>query len=116
MSYDPYDNPDRRQRSDRHHESRRDRQNYVEEEVIEARGGLRPSRHTALVPRREDSVEEVQREFPPGGGYGQRRPAGRRARSAERSRYDDDDGYYGRRSGRRQEDRKSKIRPKVCCG
>ena len=107
MSYDPYDNQDRRQRSDRHRESRRDRQNYADEEVIEARGGLRPSRHTALVTRREDSVEEVQREFPPGAGYGQRRPTARRARSAERSRYDDD-FYYARRSNRRREDRKGK--------
>lgn len=111
MSYDPYDNQDRRHRSDRHRESRRDRQNYVEEEVVEARGALRPSRQTALVPRREDSVEEVEREFPPGAGYGQRR----RARSAERSRYDDDDDYYVRRGNRRHEDRRSRARRKLCC-
>lgn len=104
MSYDPYDDRDRRQRSDRHHESRRNRSNYVEEEVVEARGGSRPSRHTALVPRREDSVEEVQRDFPPGAGYG-RRPTGRRARSAERSRYDEYDD--GRRGSRRYDDKRS---------
>lgn len=109
MSYDPWDTQERRHRSDRHHESRRERQNYVEEEAIESRGGLRPSRHTALIPRREDSVEEVEREFPPGAGYGQRRPTGRRARSADRGRYDDDDGYYGRRGSRRQDERRSKT-------
>lgn len=107
MSYDPYDNQDRRHRSDRHRESRRTRSNYREEELL----GSRPSRHTALVPRREDSVEEVQREFPPGAGYGQRYPPGRRARSAERSRYEDD-YYHDRRGGRRHEDRRSATIPK----
>lgn len=105
MSYDPYDDQDRRHRSDRHRESRRNRSNLVEEEVVEARGGSRPSRNTALVPRREDSsIEDVQREFPPGAGYSQRRSTGGRARSVGRSRYDDND-YYGDRGGKRHGDR-----------
>ena len=107
MSYDPYEDQDRKHRSDRHRESRRNRPNYVEEDIVEARSGPRPSRHTALVPRREDSVEEVEREFPPGAGYGQSRSTARRARSAEHGRYDDDD-YYGGRRSKRYSDRKGR--------
>lgn len=82
MSYTSYDTSDRRQRSDRHRDrdSRRDRPAYREDEFVEARAGPRSSRQTALVPRREDSVEEVERDFPPGDPYIQRRST-RRARS-----------------------------------
>lgn len=104
MSYDPYDNQDRRQRSDRHRESRRNRPTY-EEETYEVRSGPRPSRHTDLVRRRDDSVEDIEREFPPGDPYIQRRGPARRARSAGRDRYDDD--YADRRRNKRYDDRKS---------
>ena len=90
MSHASYDTFDRRQRSDRHRDRDRDRDRdyhrdrpaYREEEYVEARSGPRSSRQTALVRRREDSVEEVERDFPPGDGvYVQRRTTTRRARS-----------------------------------
>lgn len=104
MSYESYDNQDRRQRSDRHRESRRSRPAY-EEEIYEVRSGQRPSHHTDLVRRRDDSVEDIEREFPPGDPYVQRRGPVRRARSAGRDRYDHD--YADRRKSKRYDDRPS---------
>ena len=95
------DEPPRRHRT--HRESRRPV--YEEEEVIQShtRNG-RPTRQMDLIRRPRDdsasSIEEVSRDFPPGGGaYVKRRTTTRdayppaRARSADRSRYYDD--YYG---------------------
>lgn len=107
MSYE-YDDRDRRQRSDRHRESRRNRPAYEEEEIIESRSGPR-SRQTDLVRRRDDSVEDIERDFPPGDVYAQRRST-RRARSDGRSRYDDDDYYEdNRRRSNRYDDRKGMM-------
>lgn len=106
MSYTSYDTQDRKHRSDRHRDrdSRRDRPVYREEEVVETRTGQRPPRQMDLVRRREDSVEEVEREFPPGDTYVQRRST-RRARSDGRHRYDDD--YEDdRRSSKRYDGKK----------
>ncbi len=99
MSYESYD--DRSYRSDRH---RRDRPAYREEEIVEARTG--PRRHTELVRRRSDSVEEVEREFPPGEAYIQRRTTTRRAHSDGRGRHDN--AYYKDKQdrNRRYDDRK----------
>lgn len=108
MSYTSYDTQDRKHRSDRHRDrdSRRDRPIYKDEEIIEARTTQRPSRQMDLVRRREDSVEEVEREFPPGDVYVQRRST-RRARSDGRGRYDDDDYYDDRRRSKRDDGRRS---------
>ena len=88
----------------RRHRSHRHSRPVYEEEVIETRQS-KPSRrepeHMELVRRRDsdDSVEEVRRDFPPGGGdgmYVQRRTTTRdryapRTRSMDRhSRYDDE--------------------------
>lgn len=95
-SYYEEDTRPRRHRSTRE----RRRPEYVEE-VYEARGPIaRGSGGLDLVRRRDGSVssiEEVPRDFPPGGdAYVKRkvvRESGRRrARSAERGRYADD--YY----------------------
>ena len=116
MSYPDYDTQERprRQKSRRHREP-----DFYEEEVIEKKGNRQ--RQLSLVRRRDDSVdsvEEVQRDFPPGGDgtYVQRRTKvrdvypQRRARSVNGGRYDDDD--YSTRDGggrrRAREDRKSK--------
>lgn len=107
MSYESYD--DRNYRSDRH---RRNRPTYREEEVIEARSGPRLSRHTELVRRRSDSVEEVEREFPPGDPYVQRRNTTnttRRAHSDGRGRYED--GYYKEKRGSKRYDDSRGIKP-----
>lgn len=103
-----YDNQDRRQRSDRNRDSRRNRPAYEEEEVVETRSGPRSSRTTDLVRRRDDSIEDIERAFPPGDAYVQRRST-RRARSDGRSRYDDDDYYEDSRKSRRYDDKKSKT-------
>lgn len=100
MSYESYD--DRNYRSDRH---RRNRPAYREEDVLEARSGPRLSRHTELVRRRSDSVEEIEREFPPGDPYVQRRNttnATRRAQSDGRGRYED--GYFKEKRGSKRHD------------
>ena len=101
MSYHSSD--DRRYKKD----SRRRRPKYEEEEIIESHGSSRPSRQTDLVPRRDDSVEDIEREFPPGDPYAQRRGGTRRARSDPRHRYDNDDYYDDRRRGKRYDERKS---------
>ena len=102
------DNQDRRQRSDRHRDSRRNRPAYEEEEIVETRSGPRSSRTTDLVRRRDDSIEDVERDFPPGDTYVQRRST-RRARSDGRGRFDDDDYYEDtRRKSRRYDDKRSK--------
>lgn len=110
MSYASYDTQDRKHRSDRHRDrdSRRDRPVYREEETVEARAGPRSSKQMDLVRRREDSVEEVEREFPPGDGYVRR--STRRARSDGRGRYDDDDYGDDRRRSKRYDGRKSTSR------
>ncbi|KAL9053744.1 MAG: hypothetical protein Q9206_003816 [Seirophora lacunosa] len=98
------DDPPRRRRS--HRDRDRDPSLY-EDEHYESRGARGAStRQKALVRRSHgddsDSVEEVQRDFPPGGGAYPRRRHNRRARSAD---YDDD--YYGprrRRGGGRRRD------------
>ena len=102
MSYTSYDTQDRKHRSDRHRDrdSHRDRPLYREEEIVEARTGPRASHQMDLIRRREDSVEEVERDFPPGDGYVQRRST-RRARSDGRGRYEGDDYYDDRRRGTR---------------
>ena len=112
MSYADYDTQERprRQKSYRHREP-----DFYEEEVIEKKGNR--ERQLSLVRRRDDSVdsvEEVQRNFPPGGDgtYVQRRTKvrneypPRRARSERGGRYDDEGG---RRKAR--DDRRSKARP-----
>ena len=90
----------------RRHKSRRHRPTY-EEEVIETRTGRNNrniNRHTEIIPRPRDSsmssVEEVQRDYLPGGGeYVRRKTTVKdkygRARSVDRS------DYYsgGRRKG-----------------
>lgn len=108
MSYTSYDTQDRKHRSDRHRDrdSRRDRPSYKEEEIVETRTGPRQSHQMDLVRRRDDSVEEVERDFPPGDGYVQRRST-RRARSDGRGRYDDDDYYEDRRRSKRYDGKKS---------
>lgn len=98
---------DRRRDRDRDRERDRDRdrgsggRRIKEEEVIEARGPqASEARRNALIRRQasEESIEEVRRDFPPGGDYG-RKPM-RRAKSDGRGRYDeysDDDRYDDRR-------------------
>ena len=54
-----------------------------------------------LIRHREDSVEEVERDFAPGDGYVQRRST-RRARSDGRGRYEEDDYYDDRRRSARR--------------
>ncbi|KAI4278900.1 MAG: hypothetical protein L6R35_006072 [Caloplaca aegaea] len=99
------DDPPRRRRS--HRDRDRDRPTYEDEVVYESRGSRAPAaRQKALVRRSHaddsDSVEEVQRDFPPGGGAYTKSRRQPRARSAD---YDDD--YYGprrrRRGGRRRD-------------
>lgn len=114
-SYDPYDHPARER-------SRSTRRYYREER----RGDDRDPRYTGgaadqylnvnhdLIPRpREDSVEEIRRDFPPP-GYSTRDM--RRARSADPGYYDDHDDHRSR-SGRdydydydhREEKKKSRL-------
>lgn len=112
-SYDPYDLPRERSRSTRRY--------YREERRADDRdprysGGAADqylNAHHDLIPRpREDSVEEIRRDFPPP-GYSTRDM--RRARSAEPGYYDDDD--HRDRSGRdydydyerREEKKKSRL-------
>lgn len=95
------DDPPRRRRS--HRDRDRDRPTYEDEVVYESRGSRAPAaRQKALVRRSHaddsDSVEEVQRDFPPGGGAYTKSRRQPRARSAD---YDDD--YYGPRRRRRGE-------------
>ena len=112
--YDDNDAP-RRHRSGRDRDSRRSRPVYEEEEIIEKRRG--PPRqevqtHRELIRRQDsDDIEEVQRDFPPGEGFG-RRGAYRDPYPPRRTRSDgrrdrDYDGYGG---GRRRgyDDRKSR--------
>ncbi|KAL9000937.1 MAG: hypothetical protein Q9188_005556 [Gyalolechia gomerana] len=87
------DDPPRRRKSHRTRDRDRDRPAY-EEEVYESRGSRGAgARQKALVrrPRDDDSdsVEEVQRDFPPGGGAYVKNRRQRRAKSAD---YGDD--YY----------------------
>lgn len=91
-AYGDYDEP-RRYRTTRTRPRERDEPDYVREETYIERGkGAGPRE---LVFRgRDDSVEDIQRDFPPPSGRDRLRPnddygAPRRARSA-RGRYDDD--------------------------
>lgn len=126
VSYE--DAPVRRRKSERDRRSGRGTKEYVEEETYMARGTNNAPRQMSLVQRRRDdspdSIEEVQRDFPPGdGGYVRRkttvRESGRRARSASgRDTYardrDYDDGYgrrtseYSGRSRRESDDKRSR--------
>lgn len=135
--YDDDDQDDRRDRRrdrdrgdrdrDRPKSSRREKPPpmYEEEEIIEARRG--PARDPrdrgdprggALIrrPKNDDSDsadEDIQRDFPPGGGYGRRgydRAPPRRAKSHGGGRYDDYDSYDDKP---RKRDRRRKI--SRCC-
>ena len=113
--YDDYD-PPRRHRSHRHRD--RPTTEYKETTYVEQRdsGPPRKSRQQMeLIRSRDDSdVEEVERDFPPGGDYGRgavRRDDryARRTRSVERNRgYDSDDDYYATRS-RAADSRRSEV-------
>ena len=106
MSY--YEDQDVPRRHRSHRKSRRGPTTYEEEQVIESRNG-RPSRQMDLIRRPRDdstsSIEEVRRDYIPGGGeYVQRRTTTRdkyapRARSADR--YSDDYYHEEKRSSRR---------------
>lgn len=96
--YNEYEDQPRRQKS---HRSRRP---VYEEEIIEQRT-TRPARQMPmdLVRRRDDSsdsVEEVARDFPPGGGYQRRSKTYHdsypppRARSIGRKTHSYNDYYY----------------------
>ncbi|KAL8790586.1 MAG: hypothetical protein Q9195_006266 [Heterodermia aff. obscurata] len=108
-SYDDYsDSPPR-------HRDRRSKPAYKEEEIIEARGAapVAAARRDQLIRRQmsDDSIEEVRRDFPPGGDPGYARRTTRRARSDGRGKYDgdySDDEYYGsrRKRDKRYDDRK----------
>lgn len=87
------DDPPRRRKSHRNRD--RDRPAY-EEEVYESRGSRGAgTRQNALVKRSRDddsdSIEEVHRDFPPGGGAYDKSRRQRRARSYpyEDDRYDE---------------------------
>lgn len=76
---------------------------------METRTGPRSSRTTDLVRRRDDSVEDIPRDFPPEDAYVQRRST-RRARSDGRGRYDDDDYYQDtRRKSRHYDDGRGEM-------
>jgi len=113
------DAPAHRRRAEGDRQTRRD-QEYVEETYIQRGSGNTGGRQMSLVRRHRDdiadSIEEVERDFPPGvGGYVRRnttaREGARRARSAGRDRYDDCDAtsrgpdYYKKKSHRRYDDR-----------
>jgi hypothetical protein len=110
----------RRSERDRDRRPRRGDREYVEEEYVRRGAPGNGPRQMSLVQRRRDdsvdSIEEVERDFPPGsGGYVRRstvRDSGRRTRSAGRDRYIDDDDrrsrgseYYERKS-RKYDDRR----------
>lgn len=115
---DYYSDSPPRHRSDRHRDrdSRRNRPDYREEEIIEARGPpAQAAQRNALIRRQasDESIEEVRRDFPPGGDAGYARRTTRRARSqGHGGRYDDDyDDYYDdRRRDRRRDGRKGHHR------
>lgn len=73
---------------------------YVTETTYIERGGRgAPVRDLVYRPAREDSIEDISRDFPPGTEYRQTKyreeyAPPRRTRSVNRS-YDDDDYYYG---------------------
>ncbi|CAK4032848.1 Hypothetical predicted protein [Lecanosticta acicola] len=106
-TYDAYDDEPRRYRSVRTRPRERDEPDYVREETYIERGKGPGPRNAELVYRgREDSIEDIPRDFPPPGrGYGGRREYDdygppRRSKSAGGRRYPDDyddDGYtdYG---------------------
>ena len=129
-SYDSYDDdsdsPPRHRSDHRHRDRDHDRERgdrhskpaYKEEEIIEARGAapVAAARRDQLIRRQmsDDSIEEVRREFPPGGDPGYTRRTARRARSDGRGRYDEDysdDDYYGgrRKKDKRYDDRKGEL-------
>ena len=129
-SYDDYSDSPPRHRSDRHRDRDRDKDRdrgdrdrrskpaYKEEEIIEARGAapVAAARRDQLIRRQmsDDSIEEVRRDFPPGGDPGYARRTTRRARSDGRGKYDgeySDDEYYGSRKkkDKRYDDRRGKA-------
>lgn len=115
-SYDEYSDSPPRYRSDKHHDKdrgdrdRRSKPAYKEEEIIEARGAapVAAARRDALIRRQmsDDSIEEVRREFPPGGDPAYARGTTRRARSDGRGRYGDDYSDDDRYGGRRKKDKR----------
>lgn len=123
-SYDDYSDSPPRHRSDRHRDRERDRDRvdrdrrskpaYKEEEIIEARGAapVAAARRDQLIRRQmsDDSIEEVRREFPPGGDPGYERRTTRRARSDGRGRYDDNYSHDDYNSGRRKKDKRYEER------
>ena len=112
--YDDGQDAPRRHKSGRDRDSRRSRPVYEEDEIIEKRRGpLRQEvqTHRELIRRQDsDDIEEVQRDFPPGEGYGRRGTAypPRRARSDGR-RDRDYDSYGGGRRSRGYDDRRGGI-------
>ena len=110
MSYDDYDRSPRRHKSDRRHKQPK----YEEEEIIEARGPAAARRGQVM--RRQDSdysIEEVRRDFHPGGGdvYARRSTKKSAVRSGKHGgRYSDDEEYYDnrRRNDKRYNDQRSR--------
>jgi hypothetical protein len=107
------------ERPRRHHSTkeRRTRDDYDVDPYYKSGGGVR---ETSLVRRpRNDSfssVEEVQRDFPPAGGYSRKTTVrqGTRARSASgRERYTDPYDEYKRGSRRNDDKRKHSLDPPV---
>ncbi|KAF2151244.1 hypothetical protein K461DRAFT_280032 [Myriangium duriaei CBS 260.36] len=96
-----YDDGPRRYRSTRTRPRDRGDPDYVQETTYVERGKGPPPRDLVYRPTRDDSVEDIPRDFPPPGGDRYRRDryyednAPRRARSAvgRRNRYRDDDDY-----------------------
>ena len=112
MSYYEDDRP-RRQRSTR---ERRTHDDYDDDPHYRGGGGLRDTDLTRR-PRNESisSVEEVQRDFPPGGYSKKTTTRTTRARSVghDRSRggydYDDDDSYSSKRRSKRSDDKREQF-------
>ncbi|SMR42819.1 unnamed protein product [Zymoseptoria tritici ST99CH_1A5] len=119
-TYSGYDDEPRRYRNVRVRPRERDEPDYVREETYIERGKGSGPRGAELVYRgRDDSIEDIPRDFPPP-GRGNRRvddyDAPRRSKSTGGRRYDDDDRYtdygqsvassrYDRRGGSRRDDR-----------
>jgi hypothetical protein len=114
------DDPAHHQQAEGDRQTRRD-QEYVEKTYIQQGNGNTGGQQMSLVQRHRDdsadSIEEVERDFPPGvGGYVRGnstvREGARRARSAGRDRFDDYDAtshgpdYYEKKSYRRYDDRR----------
>ncbi|KAF2255852.1 hypothetical protein BU26DRAFT_512803, partial [Trematosphaeria pertusa] len=91
----------------RRHRGVREREpEYVETTYVERGGRGAPVRDLVYRPAREDSIEDIPRDFPPPGAefrqtkYRESYEPPRRARSARGDHYDDDYYYRGRRGPR----------------